>query len=179
MSEEIELHSMARSSRSDQIPLFEPSEPAPMTIFYDENVRYSRPSIRELRKGTGSVAGETVQIPQSSPVEEKPRIQLGMWEGVFSRCLLSIFGVVMFLRIGWVTGQTGVFLAALIIILCTFVTSVTAVSLSAICTNGEIKGGGAYYLISRSLGPEFGGAIGILFFFCKCCRSIFVHCWIF
>ena len=53
-------------------------------------------------------------------------------------------------------GQAGIGLAAVIILLSGVVTVITTLSMSAICTNGEVKGGGAYYLISRSLGPEFG-----------------------
>ncbi len=66
----------------------------------------------------------------------------------------------IFLRISWVVGQCGVALASVVILLAGSVTFITTLSTSAICTNGEVKGGGAYYLISRSLGPEFGGAIG-------------------
>jgi solute carrier family 12 (sodium/potassium/chloride transporter), member 2 len=62
-------------------------------------------------------------------------------------------------------GQAGLILATIIILLATLVTLITALSTSAICTNGEVRGGGAYYLISRSLGPEFGGAIGLVFSF--------------
>lgn len=63
------------------------------------------------------------------------------------------------------TGQAGIGLACVIVLTSTAVTVLTALSMSAICTNGEVKSGGTYYLISRSLGPEFGGAIGLIFSF--------------
>ena len=53
-------------------------------------------------------------------------------------------------------GQAGIGLASVVVLLSMVVTIITTISMSAICTNGEVKGGGAYYLISRSLGPEFG-----------------------
>ena len=71
----------------------------------------------------------------------------------------------IFLRISWVVGHCGIGLASIIVLLAGSVTFITTLSTSAICTNGEVKGGGAYYLISRSLGPEFGGAIGIVYSF--------------
>ena len=71
----------------------------------------------------------------------------------------------LFLRLSWVTGQAGIGLAIVIVFISTAVTVLTSLSMSAICTNGEVKGGGTYYLISRSLGPEFGGAIGLIFSF--------------
>ena len=92
-------------------------------------------------------------------------VKFGWIKGVLIRCVLNIFGVMLFLRISWLVGQAGVGLMTLIILLATVVTLSTTLSMSAICTNGEIKAGGAYYLISRSLGPEFGGAIGIVYSF--------------
>lgn len=69
----------------------------------------------------------------------------------------------LFLRLSWVVAQAGIGQAILVVLLASAVTSLTALSMSAISTNGQIKGGGTYYMISRSLGPEFGAAIGIIF----------------
>ena len=70
----------------------------------------------------------------------------------------------MFLRFGQVVGQSGVYYALLIVLAAKVITTLTAFSLAATATNTRVKGGGAYYLISRSLGVEFGGAIGLVFF---------------
>ena len=94
--------------------------------------------------------------------------KFGTWDGVYVSCLLNIFGVIMFLRLGWVVGQAGIIQSILIILLSGVVTILTTCSMSAICTNGTVKGGGAYYLISRSLGPAVGGAIGTMFFVGMC-----------
>merc|ERR1719330_276679 len=80
-------------------------------------------------------------------------------------CLLNIWGVMLFLRLTWVIGQAGIVQGLLLMTVANVVTFLTALSMSAVCTNGQIKGGGVYYMISRSLGPEFGGAIGLMFTF--------------
>ncbi len=90
--------------------------------------------------------------------------RFGTFGGVFTPCTLTILGVIMFLRFGQVVGNAGVALAALIVLVSTGITTLTSLSLSAIATNTRVKGGGAYYLISRSLGVEFGGAIGVVFY---------------
>lgn len=90
-------------------------------------------------------------------------VKFGWIQGVLVRCLLNIWGVMLFIRLPWVVANAGIGLASMIIILASVVTTITALSMSAICTNGEVKGGGTYYMISRSLGPEFGGSIGVIF----------------
>jgi amino acid transporter len=70
----------------------------------------------------------------------------------------------MFLRFGQVVGNAGILGAVAIVLLSKLITTLTALSLSAIATNTRVRGGGAYFLISRSLGVEFGGAIGVVFF---------------
>ncbi|XP_013140300.1 PREDICTED: bumetanide-sensitive sodium-(potassium)-chloride cotransporter-like [Papilio polytes] len=90
-------------------------------------------------------------------------IKLGWIQGVLIPCLLNIWGVMLFLRISWIVAQAGIALTILIVMLSALVCVLTTLSLSAICTNGQVQGGGVYYLVSRSLGAEFGASVGIIF----------------
>ena len=96
--------------------------------------------------------------------ESSDKNEFGTLAGVFTPCVLTILGVIMFLRFGFVVGQAGVLMTLGIVLASKTITMLTTLSLSAIATNTKVEGGGAYFLISRSLGPEFGGAIGVLFF---------------
>lgn len=87
--------------------------------------------------------------------------KFGTFSGVFVPNVLTILGVILFLRSGWVVGQAGLTNALLMLLIANAVTLVSSLSMSAIATNTKAKGGGAYYLISRSLGLEFGGSIGM------------------
>jgi len=89
---------------------------------------------------------------------------LGTFSGVFTPSILTILGIILFLRLGYVVGSTGLFYTLIIITLANAISVLTTVSLSAIATNIKVKGGGDYYLISRTLGLEYGGAIGIVLF---------------
>ncbi|XP_065334078.1 bumetanide-sensitive sodium-(potassium)-chloride cotransporter isoform X1 [Cloeon dipterum] len=121
-----------------------------------------RPTLDELHNATvhGKPAHTQLNMPQN---EGEGVIKFGWIQGVLVRCLLNIWGVMLFLRLSWVVGQAGIGEAMLLIMATTLVTTITAISMAAISTNGEIKGGGTYYMISRSLGPEFGGSIGLIF----------------
>ncbi|MCK5422781.1 MAG: amino acid permease, partial [Deltaproteobacteria bacterium] len=89
---------------------------------------------------------------------------LGTFGGVFTPSILTILGIILFLRLGYVVGSAGLMRALVIIGLANGISVLTSISLSAIATNLKVKSGGDYYLISRTLGLEFGGAIGIVLF---------------
>lgn len=67
--------------------------------------------------------------------------KFGWIRGVFVRCVLNILGVMLYLRISWVTGQAGIGLATVVILLAALVCVITTLSMCAISTNGEVKGG--------------------------------------
>ncbi len=103
--------------------------------------------------------------PPSGGSDAKPGSGLGTFQGVFTPSILTILGVIMYLRFGWVVGNVGLVLTLVIVVTCTAVTFVTALSMASIATDRRVRTGGAYYMISRSLGLETGGAVGIPLYF--------------
>ncbi|XP_056598953.1 solute carrier family 12 member 3-like [Triplophysa dalaica] len=146
-------------------------------------IRRSRPSLETLRmafdnrecgrnisesgSGSLSVMNEMENRSDEGGAEGTTYqpVRFGWVTGVLIRCMLNIWGVILFLRLSWITSQAGIILTWVIIFMSVLVTSVTALSVSAISTNGRVSSGGAYFMISRTLGPELGGPIGLVFSF--------------
>ncbi|XP_037531269.1 solute carrier family 12 member 3-like [Nematolebias whitei] len=137
----------------------------------------NRPSLETLRKtfevvetgingrttsDSSSQSAPDLGNEESQDPPEKTPIRFGWVLGVMVRCMLNIWGVILFLRLSWITSQAGILLTCVIILMSVAVTSVTALSISAIATNGRVFGGGSYFMISRTLGPEIGGPIGMV-----------------
>ncbi|HEY2809880.1 MAG TPA: amino acid permease [Rhabdochlamydiaceae bacterium] len=91
--------------------------------------------------------------------------KFGAFLGVYVPCILMLFGVIIFLRLGWIVGLMGLSKVLIIITLSAAIALVTTLSMSSIVTNTEVGKGGIYYMLSRSLGIEVGVAIGIPLFF--------------
>ena len=98
---------------------------------------------------------------------EDLKIGFNTFFGVFLPSMLSIFGVIMYLRLGWLLGNIGFVPLIVIICLSSLITFITGLSISATATNINVKGGGAYYMLSRSFGVELGAAIGIPLYFAQ------------
>ncbi len=96
-----------------------------------------------------------------------PQKRFGTFGGVFTPSILTILGVIMYLRFGWVVGQAGLAGALLVVVISHVISLTTGLSVASIATNRTVGAGGAYYMISRSLGAAAGGAIGIPLFFAQ------------
>ncbi|XP_041925093.1 solute carrier family 12 member 4-like isoform X2 [Alosa sapidissima] len=145
--------------------------------FYDRNLALfeeemdTRPKVSSLLSRLVNYTNLTQGAKEHEEAEiigDKRKIgkspQMGTFMGVYLPCLQNIFGVILFLRLTWVVGCAGVLQALCIIFICCCCTLLTAISMSAIATNGVVPAGGSYFMISRSLGPEFGGAVGLCFY---------------
>uniref|UniRef100_A0A8D3DM09 Solute carrier family 12 member 3 n=1 Tax=Scophthalmus maximus TaxID=52904 RepID=A0A8D3DM09_SCOMX len=125
-----------------------------------------KPPVYEETAGGQMEGGDSSEEDEDESKEPPPEpTRFGWVQGVMIRCMLNIWGVILFLRLPWITAQAGIGLTWAIILLSSFITGITGLSTSAIATNGKVKGGGTYFLISRSLGPELGGSIGLIFAF--------------
>ncbi|NWR77635.1 S12A8 protein, partial [Centropus unirufus] len=118
------------------------------------------------------------EAQQVSQMQTKPwwKIQLfvwepvlfGTWDGVFTSCMINIFGVVLFLRTGWLVGNTGIVMGMFLVSFVILVALVTVLSGIGVCEKCSIGSGGVYSMISTVLGGRVGGAIGLLYIFGQC-----------
>ncbi|KAF2441049.1 hypothetical protein P171DRAFT_366687 [Karstenula rhodostoma CBS 690.94] len=170
---------LARDAGTSTVPAYDgPTETPQERDHALESMRdWFSPPLRLLRskppKG-GSKVPKGKQHAGNDAVKPRPGAfprpvggtsKLGTFAGVFVPTTLNVLSILMFLRFGFILGQAGVVgMLVGMLVACYAINLLTTMSISAIATNGTVRGGGAYYLISRSLGPEFGGSIGIVFY---------------
>ncbi|KAM4698522.1 solute carrier family 12 member 8 [Rhinophrynus dorsalis] len=132
-------------------------------------------NMREERDNIKDLFHEDAQVSQ---LQSQPwwKIQLfvwepvlfGTWDGVFTSCMINIFGVVLFLRTGWLVGNTGVLLGMFLVSFVILVALVTVLSGIGVCERCSIGSGGVYSMISTVLGGKVGGTVGLLYIFGQC-----------
>uniref|UniRef100_A0A8C8MGG4 Solute carrier family 12 member 7a n=1 Tax=Oncorhynchus tshawytscha TaxID=74940 RepID=A0A8C8MGG4_ONCTS len=131
---------------------------------FEEEIE-SNPMVSSLLNKLVNYTNLTQGVTEHEEYEnEEGSPQMGTFIGVYLPCMQNILGVILFLRLTWIVGTAGILESFAIVVMCCTCTMLTAISMSAIATNGVVPAGGSYYMISRSLGPEFGGAVGLCFY---------------
>uniref|UniRef100_A0A8C4EWN2 Solute carrier family 12 member 7a n=1 Tax=Dicentrarchus labrax TaxID=13489 RepID=A0A8C4EWN2_DICLA len=139
-----------------------------MALFEEE--MDSNPMVSSLLNKLANYTNLTQGVREHEEAENEEGVrrvavpQMGTFIGVYLPCMQNILGVILFLRLTWIVGTAGILGSFAIVSMCCICTLLTAISMSAIATNGVVPAGGSYYMISRSLGPEFGGAVGLCFY---------------
>ncbi|MFO8022394.1 MAG: amino acid permease, partial [Perlabentimonas sp.] len=90
--------------------------------------------------------------------------RFGAFKGVFTPSILTILGVIMYLRLPWIIGQAGLWATLGIILVAHVISATTGLSVASIATDKKVETGGTYYMISRSLGLPIGGTLGLALF---------------
>jgi len=137
---------------------------APTNLFLYQDEFGERPRISKVLNSISNYSSTIQNAPDDPNAKAPEKANLGTLMGVYLPCLQNIFGVILFIRMTWLVGTCGAVEGFLVILICCCTTMLTAISMSAIATNGVVPAGGSYFMISRSLGPEFGGAVGICFY---------------
>uniref|UniRef100_A0A7M4E3N2 Solute carrier family 12 member 4 n=1 Tax=Crocodylus porosus TaxID=8502 RepID=A0A7M4E3N2_CROPO len=165
-------------NHKENSPFLNNSEAGKGGDYYDRNLALFEEEL-DIRPKVSSLLGKLVSytnLTQGAKEHEEAESaegsrrkiskspSMGTLMGVYLPCMQNIFGVILFLRLTWMVGTAGVLQSFLIVLICCCCTMLTAISMSAIATNGVVPAGGSYFMISRSLGPEFGGAVGLCFY---------------
>ncbi|XP_063801328.1 solute carrier family 12 member 4 isoform X1 [Pseudophryne corroboree] len=172
------VSSDGHGSHKENSPFLKSSERNKGIDFYDRNLALFeeeldiRPKVSSLLSRLVSYTNLTQGVKEHDEAESAEGAHkkvskspsMGTLMGVYLPCLQNIFGVILFLRLTWIVGTAGVLQTLVIVLICCCCTLLTAISMSAIATNGVVPAGGSYFMISRSLGPEFGGAVGLCFY---------------
>ena len=158
-------HTRDRSGTIGQLHMLPPPEEevpkATNVLFVGHESAMGRPTVEDLLEN-GDNFGSIDKGFRTA--DASTGYGFGWIEGVYVRCTLSIFGVIMFLRLNWIFAQAGVGGAIGVILYSVSVTSITTMSLSAISTNGKVAAGGVYFMVSRCLGPDIGVIVGLSLF---------------
>nr|XP_046201579.1 solute carrier family 12 member 4-like isoform X1 [Oncorhynchus gorbuscha] len=172
------VSSDGHGNHKEDSPFLSSADADRKTDFYDRNLALFeeeldiRPKVSSLLSRLvnytnitqGAREHEEAENTDTSRRKAPKSPNMGTLMGVYLPCLQNIFGVILFLRLTWIVGTAGIVQSFLIVLMCCSCTMLTAISMSAIATNGVVPAGGAYFMISRSLGAEFGGAVGICFY---------------
>ena len=110
-----------------------------LNLFHLILLQEEPPSVENVENG--GVDSDEIVIHTKKEKKAKVAPKFGWLKGVMLRCLLNIWGVMLYLRLSWVAGQAGIGWSTVIIVLSAVVTMFTTLSMSAVCTNGEVKGG--------------------------------------
>ncbi|KAI6229424.1 Amino acid permease-associated region domain containing protein [Aphelenchoides besseyi] len=159
-------HGREVNNGAERIPLCEKSDVS-LALYEDEYNTHGQKIGQMLRSISLYNAlppkGEDTETASQARAPKQPA-KMGTLMGVYFPCMQNIFGVLFFIRLAWIVGAAGIVESLGVVFLCCSVTFLTSISVSAIATNGVISAGGPYFMISRNLGPELGGAIGVLFY---------------
>uniref|UniRef100_A0A7E4V844 AA_permease domain-containing protein n=1 Tax=Panagrellus redivivus TaxID=6233 RepID=A0A7E4V844_PANRE len=127
-----------------------------------ETSRHPSTDSRDPKSGKDLEAHVEEYLPDKSKIPEAKKY-LSWFSGVYVAAFTNIVGTLLYQRMGYVAGQAGIIQGIIIVLFSSLVIGITALSLTGICSNGVQKRGGLYYVVSRALGPQLGGSIGVIF----------------